>query len=541
MSGNTNESSGEIYYRAVQEKNRNWLDDEEVPHDFICPICERNDVGQKVGDFVRNEDKLFARQFSLYRSSARLGELKFAPYGICVGVCTWTLTAEDENPYYVSQGTLLVIDFDNFDLDSIPELDRDYWVQQKELDGIFGESIRLEFELPSQNAHEGVMFDSAKSYFSSAFSSGPIMLDPPYTVPAIGSWQGSGGKTIELLRDNRSAVKFQEKKDSKANDSSKGYQLSGDDKKISSDDTTETKDKMHWFRQLSPILTQFKVAAAKSKGLIEDRYLTSKREKLEIYDERKNCLIPETEEWEEINSKITELIEEIEVIEESLANDGKMPKKRVEVLVVGYLHKTVKLGHIEPFWIFMKRTNMNRRTIENSMANWYPPDQVSQMMKLVAGLKEVVPSEKTIESLIQSVNDFCIDIELSIEESLDLKKEANNVMRILKKGILKPGILQKSVEQGDESEFTLAFEDGYFIQDRFNFASEGVAHSPGFVEALCVMESARKTLARDKSNDLRNYLFPSPQLNESWWMTVLSSDAIETFKHFKGIISVLEK
>jgi hypothetical protein len=533
---------GRIYYVAVREKNEEWFNGEDVSHDFICPKCGRNDDVGKVGDFVRTEDKLVARQFYTDHRITHSGDMKFAPYGICVGMCTWTSIDENENPYYESQGTPLVIDFDNFDIDSIPEINHKYWEDKRKLDGRFGDNEHLEFELPSANKIEGVMFEKTRAYFESAFSSGPLMLKPPYTVGAIGTGKGSGGNTIELLKQEKNTAKNQEKKASKANDLSEGYQLSGDDKKISSDEITETKDKMHWFRQLSPILTQFKVASSKSKGLIEDRDLKLKRETLEIQKERNNNLLPETEGWQKRNLEITVLEKEIKDIESSLENDGKMPKRKVEVLVAGYLHKTVKLEHIEPFWVFMKRTNMNRRTIENSMANWYPPNQVSQMMKLVTGLKGVVPSERTIESLVLSINDFCKDVELSNEESLSLKDEAINVMGILKKGILKGGTLQKSVEEGDESEYKLAFEDGYFIQDQFNFASEGVAHSPGFVEALCVMASAKRKLDSAKANDLiRYYLFPESQLQTSWWRAALSSGALETHKYIDNIVSELEK
>ena len=523
MSEDSDENSGKIYYVAVREKNEEWFMGEDVPHDFICPICGRDDEGNKNGEFIQLDDELCARQFYTDKKTFYSGNMKFAPYGICIDMCTYI--GNDEDPYYTSQGTPLVIDSENFDLSSLPEINRKYWENKLELDGIIEDSEIFE----SSTATEGERYHRVKSYFSSAFTSGPLMLDPPYTVPAIGSQQGSGGQTLDLLLKQKYLEKKKEREDNEAG--IEGYQLSADDKKISSDDRTEVKDKMHWFRQLSPILSQFKAAAFLSKGLAEDRDLNSKKEYLEIFIERKNSLFPETEEWEDANSKIDELIEEIETIEKSLAKVGKMPKRRVEVLVAGYLHKTVKLQNIEPFWVFMKRTNMNKRTIENSMSNWYPPEQVNEMMKLVAGLKNVRPSEKTIGNLILMIDSFCNDVVLSLEESNLLEKEAINVMNIF----------NNSLEEGDESEFTRTFNAGYFVKEQFNFASEGVAHSPGYVEALCVMESARRKLAEEKAIDLQNYLFPPPQLNKSWWMTALSDDAIETFEYFEGIISELEK
>ena len=123
---------------------------------------------------------------------------------------------------------------------------------------------------------------------------------------------------------------------------------------------------------------------------------------------------------------------------------------------------------------------------------------------------------------------------------MSLEKEAFNVMRLLKKGVLEDGGV--SIEEGRESEFTRAYECGHFVQDQFNFASDGVAHSPGFVEALCVMESAKRKLSSAKANDLiRYYLFPESQLQASWWRATLSPEAIETHHWFEGIIRGLEK
>jgi len=493
------------------------MDDEEILSDIICPSCKGN------GTFIFDENELIYLGYSKDQNLAKSSNLIFVEIGICTGACTFEIIIEDgdEIPKYNSTGTELIVD--------------DYSESGLIVTETKPSDNEVEFyppELKGSSITIEKMWE-VQSEFASSVNSELQFLDPPFHVPrkAIVKMipKVGIGITEEMLKDEFTATKIKED-----NESDTGYSWN----KEQTEKPTSIQNPNSWISQLCGVLLELKRSRTKVKGSLNsdnlEKELEINNETMAQHIEMKDSGYPGLDE-----SQIELRVDAVEDLENLIGelklkmnSNNRVPIVKMELIFCAFMHKTTAMENVEPWWVYLKRLKINNRSIENTLRNWHPAENIPSFNKKVKDLLKVNPTKNTIKSFHSMIRAFCHTVDISGQEFDDLLQVSLEIFDIL-----------ESTKWGDsdESIADILFKYGYFKLEKLDFGIDDNVHAPGFVEAICIEQAAKKTLSKIKARELsETYLFPNPTDPDTWWKNSLSNEAILQFKNRESTMEYLE-
>lgn len=180
------------------------------------------------------------------------------------------------------------------------------------------------------------------------------------------------------------------------------------------------------------------------------------------------------------------------------------------LLISIYLHKTTKLNHIEPLWLYWKRFGMNKRTLLraiNSFPEDLPPHYISTFEEFE---RDYRPNKTTIHSLLTSLINSKICPQMAPKEMDSFLSYASTFLEKMK---------NTNYDKDNKCyDFILAMP---LISPEISIGHHTLPFA-GIIELICVYATLHRK-SREASSEFFRMVFPSKA--DPLWKTVLSKSA----------------
>lgn len=176
---------------------------------------------------------------------------------------------------------------------------------------------------------------------------------------------------------------------------------------------------------------------------------------------------------------------------------------KFHILPTIYLHKTVQMNHIEPFWIFMRRFGMNLRAVKLSISN-YPSELPQSVQELERKLQFYEVSRSSIDSFAFMSREYSL---LGNLDNKQLNEIVDNASKILSG-------MKESEYSGGKTIYQYICEQP-LVSDNLKIGGN-ILPPVGIIEGFCLFAALSKNNPKI-AEDFLHQMYPKEQSSIWQW------------------------
>ncbi len=199
---------------------------------------------------------------------------------------------------------------------------------------------------------------------------------------------------------------------------------------------------------------------------------------------------------------------------------------KFHILPTIYLHKTVHMNHIEPFWIFMRRFGMNLRAVKLSVSN-YPSELPQSVQELVRKLQFYEVSRSSIDSFAFMSREYSL---LGNLDNKQLNEIVDNASKIL------AGM--KESEYSDGKTIYQYISDQPLVSNNLKLGGN-ILPPVGIIEGFCIFAALSKGNPK-VAEDFLQQMYPKEQSSIWQWSMTSFGQAFGRIDVLNGLIKMIK-
>ena len=199
---------------------------------------------------------------------------------------------------------------------------------------------------------------------------------------------------------------------------------------------------------------------------------------------------------------------------------------KLHILPTIYLHKTVQMNHIEPFWIFMRRFGMNLRAVKLSVSN-YPSELPQSVQELVRKLQFYEVSRSSIDSFAFMSREYSLLGNLDNKQLNEIVDDASKILAGMKVS-----------EYSDEKTIYQYISDQPLVSDNLKLGGN-ILPPVGIIEGFCLFAALSKNNPKI-AEDFLQQMYPKEQSSIWQWSMTDLGQAFGRIDVLNGLIKMIK-